>query len=480
MEALKISKIVEVVQGTLAKGNPEDVVTSVSTNSKEMKDQSLFVPIIGERVDAHDFIEGAFKMGAVATFTSRPMSEIVCVEGKNYIVVEDTLKAMQRLAAYYRGLFEIPIIGVTGSVGKTTTKEMIAAALETKYRVLKTAGNMNSQVGLPLTIFNIDHSHEVAVIEMGMSEEGELAKLATIARPTIAVVTNIGVSHIAQLGSQENIRKEKLSIINENVQSSGTLYLNGNDPFLQQLLKGQENVDLNEKTRAAFSHTTMITYGTNDNAAFYGKEIETKGDHTTFILETADREEEVELQVLGEHNVMNACVALAIAKQLQIPENIAKEGVYRYQPIAMRGQIDVVKGITIIDDSYNASPDSMKSGLNVLLAMKEVSRRIAVLADVLELGDKARECHYEVGKYIVELKEKGTTIDELIVIGKEAKAIAEAVEEANIGIVSNQFATNAEATSYLLTNCREGDAVLVKGSRGMRTDEIVRALKAEL
>lgn len=489
MEALKISKIVEVVGGTLAQGNPEEYITSVSTNSKEMKAKSLFVPIIGERVDAHNFIAGAMEAGAVATFTSRAMSEIAVVEGKSYILVEDTIAAMQKLAAYYRSLFAIPVIGVTGSVGKTTTKEMIAAALETKFSVLKTAGNMNSQVGLPLTIFNIDHSHEIAVIEMGMSEEGELAKLAAIARPNIAVVTNIGVSHIGQLGSKENIRKEKLNIINENTSvHPGTLYVNGNDQLLHELLPYQSDlmqpeqakvfVDLTPKTKEALLHTKVATYGTEPCAEYYAKNISVNGGNTTFTLVTSDREEVVELQVLGEHNVMNACVAVAIAKQLGIPEAEAKRGLFTYQPIAMRGQIDVVNGITIIDDSYNASPDSMKSGINVLLAMSDVTRRIAVLADVLELGEKSRECHYEVGEYIVKLKLEGTSIDELVVIGKEAKAIAEAVEEAKVGIRTYQYDSNEEATAYLKATCKVGDALLVKGSRGMHTDEIVKAMKS--
>lgn len=486
MEALKISKIVEVVNGELVYGNPEAEVKSVSINSKEMGEQALFVPIIGERVDAHNYINGAFQEGAVATFTSKPVSEIAYVEGKSYIHVKDTVIAMQQLASFYRDQFDIPVIGVTGSVGKTTTKEMIAAALETKFEVLKTAGNMNSQVGLPLTIFNIEHKHEVAVIEMGMSEEGEMAKLASIAKPSIAVVTNIGVSHIAQLGSKENIRKEKLNIINGNSSGkSGILYLNANDSLLQQLLpeaKESANglVELTDKTAEAFVYTTISTYGTDSSAKFGAKDIVVEGNHTTFTLITDQGQEQIELQVLGEHNVMNACVALAIADQLGIELALAKKGLFAYQPIAMRGQIEEIKGITIIDDSYNASPDSMKSGLNVLLAMKGATRRIAVFADVLELGERSRECHYEVGEYIVSLQKQGKSIDELVVIGKEAKAIANAVEDSNNGIITHQFETNTEATNYLLSECEAGDVILVKGSRGMRTDEIVRGLKAEL
>lgn len=213
MEALSIKEIVEAVNGRLLAGREDTLVHSVSTSSNEIEPGALFVPIKGERVDAHDYIKGALENGAVAVLTNKSKEEIYYHPAFVYIYVDHTLKALQRLATYYRSKFLIPVIGVTGSVGKTTTKEMVAAALETKYKVLKTAGNMNSQVGLPLTMFRLTREHQVAVIEMGMSNEGEIARLAHIAKPTMAIVTNIGVSHIGQLGSKENIRKEKMNVI---------------------------------------------------------------------------------------------------------------------------------------------------------------------------------------------------------------------------------------------------------------------------
>ena len=495
MEALSIKEIVKAVEGVLICGNEQSMVTSVSTNSKEAKEGTLFVPIIGEKVDAHDFIESALEQGAVATFTSKEIENIKNNE-KGYIRVEDTVKALQLLAEYYRKKFTIPLIGITGSVGKTTTKEMIAAALVTKKNVLKTAGNMNSQVGLPLTIFRIDREHEAAVIEMGMSEEGEMKKLAKIAKPTLAVVTNIGVSHIGQLGSKENIRKEKLNIIDEfgdakllssgeNRENDFALYVNGDDTLLSEVLsyKEQQNstlkgktIDLTQDTFAKLANTQVQAFGTKENATYFAKNIKTLQGETHFTFVYPGGTEEVKLRVLGIHNVSNALAALAIAMKLGIAPSVSKIGLYEYQPIAMRGQIHDKEGIQIIDDTYNASPDSMKSGINVLTELEGDLRRIAVLADVLELGAASYACHYEVGEYIATLNRENR-VDYVITIGNEAKAIAKAIQDKNIMIKTNSFENNVEAIEYLKTLIKSGDAILIKGSRGMHTDEIVEALK---
>ncbi len=486
MKALSIKEVLNAVGGTLLAGTTKGEITSVSTNSKEIKEGALFVPIIGERVDAHRFIKGAFELGAKATVTSRPLEEIEVVEGKTYILVEDTLKAMQDLATYYRSKFTIPVIGVTGSVGKTTTKEMIAAALETKYRVLKTAGNMNSQVGLPLTLFNIEESHEVAVIEMGMSIEHEMENLVAIAKPTISVMTNIGVSHIGQLGSKENIRREKCNIINAYADyKKGSLYVNGNDVLLHEVIefkKNEKEIDLREETKEALAYTKIYSFGMKEDADFAASNITYQVTHTTFLYTSKEDgnnlSEEITLSVLGEHNVMNACVALGVAAELGIDVKVAKEGLFKYQPIAMRGQMEDINGVTVIDDSYNSSPDSMKSGLSMLLAM-ENARVFAVFADVLELGEKSRELHYQVGEYIAGLAKEGKRIDGLITIGEEAKAISDAVLDNKLDMIVKHCDNNESATCYIKSIMQKGDAFLIKGSRGMHTDEIVTDLKKE-
>ena len=489
MELLSIGEIVKATKGKLLCGNDKLQIHAVSTNSKEVEEGTLFVPIVGERVDAHTFIPSVIEASAAAIIISKQIDLSSVKENQAIIQVANTKEALQDLAAYYRDKFDIPVIGITGSVGKTTTKEMISAALETKYRVLKTAGNMNSQVGLPLTIFRIDHTHEVAVIEMGISEAGEMQRLARVAKPTHAVITNIGVSHIGQLGSRENIRKEKMNIVNKFSEGS-CLFVNGTDDMLMHILPFSENLKLSDKektqkydiidvsdaTAKSLCRADVVTFGCNKDCMYYATDITVNNGHTKFYLQnTVDEvkcdDNQIELQVLGEHNIYNALVAIAIANKLGIETSVAKQGLKEYLPLAMRGEIVKANGLTVIDDTYNASPDSMRGGINVLLELENISRRFAVLADVLELGEYSYSCHYGVGEYIAT-----KNIDEVVTIGNEAKAIVKAVEDAGVDIVTHSFDSNQEAINYLKEKLITRDAVLVKGSRGMHTDEIVNAI----
>ncbi len=472
MEALSVKEIAQAIGGIILCGDENTLITSAGTNSKNMEADSLFIPIVGERVDAHDFIEDAFRNGAAACFTSK---DTVLDKDKVYIRVVDTLKALQALGTYYRKKFSIPVIGITGSVGKTTTKEMVAAALGVKYNVLKTEGNMNSQVGLPLMMLRINSGHEIAVIEMGISEEGEMARLAEIAGPEAAIMTNIGVSHIAQLKTRENIRREKLNIINAFHQDS-VLFINGNDNLLAELYKNgngdSEDLDLCEITGAKYKDARVCAFGTEEFCDYRAENIRTIDGKTHFTLRKKTGEtEEIVLKVLGMHNVSNALAALAVAEYFHIPLSAAAKGLYEYEPIAMRGQIKEANQVKIIDDSYNASPDSMKSGIHVLLELEGIKRRIAVLADVWELGDISRQCHYEIGVFIA-----GQKIDEVITVGQEAGYIADGIKDNNQLITTHSFMKNEEAITYLKSILKPGDGLLVKGSRGMKTDEIVKAV----
>lgn len=480
MEPINIYEIANATGGELICGNKDIQVTNVTTNSKEVTEGSLFVPIIGERVDGHNFIKDAFLAGAVAVFTSRGIDEKEIISGYAYIRVDNTLEALQALGKYYRSKYSIPVIGITGSVGKTTTKEMISAALETKKNVLKTAGNMNSQIGLPLMMLRLKKEHEIAVIEMGISEHGEMSRLADIAMPEVAVVTNIGVAHIGQLGSKENIRKEKLNIINCFPMNSGSLYINGDDSLLSVLSDVTGNgVSLSQTTYEKLNDARLIYYGMNEACEYRAEQIQIVGDETHFMYISPSCKEPIILSVLGPHNVGNALVALALAEHYGIEAKIAKEGLRNYKPIAMRGQIFEANGMKIIDDSYNASPDSMKSGVMMLLQLQPAKRRIAILADVLELGDCSYQCHYEVGSSIVEAEYEGTRIDQVITIGNESKAITEAIKNSGSSIVTHSFQNNEEAIGYLKEVIQDKDAILVKGSRGMHTEEIVDFLKNE-
>ena len=298
MEPIRICEIVTAVGGALWKGNPNAEVTSVSTNSRKLEPGALFVPIVGEKVDAHRFIPMALNTGAAACFTQQEPEEGLKYLDGAVIRVGDTQKALQDFAAWYRKRFTLPVVGVTGSVGKSSTKEMIAAALSQGKRVHKTAGNYNSQIGLPLTVFGLDHTHEIAVIEMGMSNFGEMERLSAIASPTSALVTNIGISHIEQLKTQENIRAEKLHIA-DTIGEQGALYLNGDDPMLQQLRE---------------SYTGKIVwYGMESDCDYRAVNIDTVKDCTRFELHAPFGVHKIMIPALGLHNVSNALAAIAVA-----------------------------------------------------------------------------------------------------------------------------------------------------------------------
>lgn len=490
MKAFSIKQLVDITGGTLLNGDDSLPISSFSTSSKDGDKTTLFVPVIGEHVDAHDYIKDAMNHGMRAVFTSRDRIE-PGTELMTYIYVPHTVTALQRIAIYYRRQFELPIIGITGSVGKTTTKEMVAAALEGQsgdsLKILKTIGNKNSQIGLAQMMFLIEKHHQIAVIEMGMSMSGEMDRLSKIAKPSCAIFTNIGVSHIGQLGSKENIRKEKMNIIND-FPKGGFLILNGDDPLLLELyhyikqIQNQEEVsaivDLSEKTKEKLKDIHVCTYGTGLNLDYQGKEIKIIDGETHFVycnhVKDDAKEEKIVLPVLGSHNVLNALAALAAAEYFKVSVSSAKEGLRTYRPIAMRGVVEICNGITIIDDTYNASPDSMRSGIEILSTLSNVNRRIAVLADILELGEVSEKCHREVGVYIAESK-----TDILITIGSEARYIAEeAVHRTkNRIILVRSFATKEEAILALKETIRKGDAILVKGSRGMELENIVKVLR---
>lgn len=474
MKEMNVVEVAKAVGGKIINGDTSLNITSVSTDSRGVSQGGLFVPIIGENHDAHDFVESAYKNGAIACFTSKDdiyKEDLVCIK------VRDTLEALQDLAAYYRSQFNIPIIGITGSAGKTSTKEMVSEALSTKYKVLRTAGNMNSQIGLPLMMLRIEEDHDLAVIEMGISEEGEMERLVRIAKPDVAIVTNIGVSHIELLKTKENIRKEKLKIINE-FNDDSVLFVNGNDDLLWEIveLKNKESsqrfdkINLSDITLSKLRKTKVVSFGTHEKNAYSADNVKIENTNTSFTLVRSDNtsREDIELSVLGNHNINNSLCALSLAHLYNIPSSTAKLGLKQYKPIAMRGVIKEAKGITIIDDTYNASPDSMKTAIEVLVSLKGMTRRIAVLADVLELGHISQQAHFEVGQYI-----SNKNIDTLITIGKEAKHIADGLNSRNKNIRSHSFDNNNEAIKYLEETLKEGDALLVKGSRGMKTEEIV-------
>lgn len=449
--------ICEAVSGELLAGDPESIITDICIDSRQAGSGSLFAPIIGEKVDAHKFIAQVLAGDAAGTLMSH--GDVTCPE-KVHIKVPDTVKALGDLAAWYRRQFSMPVIGITGSVGKTSTKEMIAAALQVKYSILKTAGNQNSQIGVPLTLFRMEPSQKMAVIEMGISEYGEMENLVRFVRPDMAVVTNIGDAHIAQFGVRENTAREKLKIA-MGFGGGQRLFLNGDDPLLRAAAPRQR-----EKCR-------VILYGTGADCDYRAENIHIRDGKNCFTLVCPEGKEEIVIRQLGIHNVYNALVAIAVAAASGISPKEAKAGLASYEGIAMRQQINHLRdGIKVIDDTYNASPASVKSGVDVLMQLDNTGRKIAVLGDILELGELSGQRHHELGRDIAD-----SGIDAVVTVGRETRSLAAGVKEKNDRVHVVSFMSNEEASAYLTGYIRPGDAVLVKGSRGMREEEVVAALR---
>lgn len=453
MEKLYIKEILTAVRGTLFCKDPDLEIKSVSTNSKSIKAGSLFIPIRGEKLDGHDFIENAFENGAVATFSSR---DNFIQANRTYIKVEDTLSAMQDLASYYRGKFNIPVVGITGSVGKTSTKEMIVSALSGEFNVAKTLGNLNGQIGLPQTILEIESKHDIAVVEMGISKFSEMERLSKIARPNFAVITNIGVTHIENLKTRENILKEKLHIT-DTLNEGSVLFLNGDNDLLRSV--------------NPLGEFKVVKFGMNDGNDFKAENVKTDGNSTVFDVLHNGMRESVTIPVVGLHNVYNALVAIGLGLEMGLTMSKIKLGLQWYENLNMRQQIYRLKNFTVIDDTYNASPDSMVSAINVLNQVAENSRQVAVLADMLELGDISEEKHFELG---VTVAKKG--IDVLVTVGNKAKQIAQGALFYGGPTKIISFDTNEEAKEYLKRELKEGDSILVKGSRGMHMEQIAQFL----
>lgn len=452
MQRLNVEDIVKATNGKLVCGTNDFVISEIVTDSRKAGENMLFVPIAGENNDGHDFIGSAFEKGADVVITHR---DIPAVMNKNIIRVADTRIALGDIAAYYKAKYNLPTVAITGSVGKTTTKDMISAVLAMKYNTLKTQGNYNNDIGLPLTVFNLGEKHEMIVLEMGMSAKGEIHYLAEIAKPDVAVITNIGMSHIENLGSQENIYLAKMEIC-DNFDENNLLILNGDDKFLSKKT---------DKCRC-------LTYGIdNKSCDIVAENIENMGiEGTKFTANINGNDEEFFIRVPGVHNIHNALAAILVGLHYDISIRDIKDGIREFQPTNLRMEIKNHDGIVVIDDCYNASPDSIRAALRVLGDLS-AERRIAVLGDVLEMGGFAEKELYELGTQI-------DAVDMLVTVGDVAKYIAKGAAFSGLENIYS-FKTVDEAIDYLIDNVTDGDAVLVKASRGMHFERISDALKLE-
>ena len=446
---LSLQELANAVGGTLY--GADKTITNVSIDSRTVEPDGLYVAIRGERFDGHAFIEAAIQNGAVACLLEeQPKAEIP------YILVKDTRTAFLALASYYRQQFkQLHLVGLTGSVGKTTTKEMIWSVLSEQFKTLKTEGNLNNEIGMPKTLLRLTNEDEAAVIEMGMSDFGEIDRMTRSCLPNLAVITNIGTSHIEFLGSRDGILQAKTEILH-GMQVGSTLLLNGDDDKLWQY----ENPDY------------VLSYFAIDNpeAAVRATHIETKGAATEFDVEYPNGTQHVILPTVGKHNVYDALAAFSVGFALGLSGAQIAAGLSKYQTVGLRQKIETKHGITVIADCYNASLDSQKAAFQVLKAYP-AKRKIAVLGDMLELGDFSEEAHKAVGAHAAKAH-----IDLLFCYGKEAKHIASGAEEK---IETKTFLDKEALTQTLLTTLQKGDAVLFKASRGMKLEEVIESLYKE-
>ena len=447
---MKLSKIIEYTKGTL-KGNTDteiDVANYV-TDSRKINEGDFYVPIIGENFDGHDFMHEALQKGAIGCFSAKK-TEVP--EGKFIIEVEDTLKAYQDVARAYRDSTKVPLVAITGSVGKTTTKDMISAVLAEHYSVLKTEGNLNNFIGLPRTLLNYKNQ-EIIVLEMGMNHFNEISVLSNIAKPNIAVLTNIGHSHIGNLGSRENILKAKMEII-EGMNDDGVIIANNDDLYLKTI---------KDKVKQK-----VITYGIKNKSDYMAYDVVMTDTDTTFKIKDEEKIYKVKINLPGEHLVYNALAAWAVGKVNNVKNEEIIKGIENFEMSKLRMDIKEKNNVKIINDTYNANPESMKAALQTLSKMNG-NRKIAVLADMLELGEMSKNIHFELGKTISDLK-----IDNIFTYGEEAKEIAKGAIDAGCSNVKI-FGDKEELIKELKQFLKPDDIVLIKGSRGMKMDEVVNA-----
>ena len=433
----------------------DTTITGAVIDSRQVKEGYLFIPIKGERVDGHKFIPTVFEQGAAIVLSEHELTD----PAGPYVLVESTTDAMKKLAAFYRKNLDIKVVGITGSVGKTSTKEMISSVLEQKYSVHKTAGNFNNEIGLPLTIFGIRESHQVAVLEMGISDFGEMHRLSTMSCPDVMVITNIGYCHLEFLGDRDGVLKAKTECF-EHMMPDAVAVLNADDDKLAtvQTVNGKPAIYYGKES-ASGVHKSVYT--TNiENLGFDGMKAH-------FV--TPEGEFDAQIHIPGEHNVYNAMAAAAVGLQLGLTIAEIKSGIEKAETIAGRTNFIKTHGMTVIDDCYNANPVSMKSSIEVLSHAK--GRTIAVLGDMGELGSDEKKLHHEVGEAVGE-----NHIHTLFAAGELAKEYAAGAAEKSSDVDIHYFEDRETMTQELLSYVKEGDTILVKASHFMEFPKVVEAL----
>lgn len=450
-----VKKIVKITQGKLLSGDPDVEIAPrrISTDSRTIKAGELFLALDGANFNGNDFIENAFKKGAIGAIGGY-FPPTFHNDRKIRIKVKDSTKALADIAFYHRMKFKIPIVAVTGSNGKTTVKDMIWKVLSTRYEVLKNEGTRNNHIGVPQTLLDLTKDHDVCVLELGANHRGEIRTLASIARPTLAVITNIGPSHLEFFHDLNGVYEAKKEILESLDKKNSKLIINGDDEFLSKIKSGRLKI---------------VRFGLKESNDFWAGVLSIEDDKIKFILNDGVK---FELNLLGIHNVYNAIAAIAVARQFNIGYKQIKKAISGYKPSSMRLKLSKLNGITVINDSYNSNPLSMKSALEAIKYYPARARWV-VAGDMLELGPRSIEFHKMIGESIA-----NSNIEGLLTLGKLSKYVLRQAKRSGMDRKNLwHCSTHDEIADILRKVVKKGDAVLLKGSRAMRLEEVIDKLK---
>lgn len=453
MPRFKVKDIADICKGNL-KGTGEFYVDNFAIDSRRVNESSLFVPIVGENVDAHRFIEDVYNSGCRVCFCSD--KSLKPVEGMSYIEVDNTVEALQSLAEFYRESIKVPVVAVTGSVGKTSSREVIAKALSAKYKVYQTKGNGNSQIGVPLTILEFEEDCEIAVIEMGISMPGEMTRIAKVVKPDVAVITNIGDAHIEYLGSRKGVMEEKLHIT-DYMKKGSKLVLNADDDLLATV-----------KLSCDIEKLEVFT-SPKEGAVFFVSDKTLEEGLASFTADLDGEKVFCKLGAYGNHQINNAMLALTVAKIYNVNLLLAAKKIAEFRGFKHRQELLQKESIEVLDDSYNASPSSMKAALDILENIGGERVKVAVLADMKELGKDERTLHEDIGAYVADIK----SISCLYTLGELAKSISSEAERKRKDLEVCHFDSREELLKALKTNFTKDCVILFKGSNSMRLFDVI-------
>jgi UDP-N-acetylmuramoyl-tripeptide--D-alanyl-D-alanine ligase len=460
LQFFSVQEILQITEGRLVGKGPSSAILpeKISIDSRTLRKGDLFLAIKGPRFDGHNFLKNCWKKGGLGAIVSEDISS----PSPNFFLIQvrDTLQALEELARFHQGRLSPLLVGVTGSNGKTTVKEMIWQILSQKYPTLKSPGNFNNQIGAALSLLKLSPRHRFAVLEMGMNHAGEIARLASLIEPTIGVIANIQRAHFGFLGGLEGIKEAKAELIDYlNTREGSYLVLNADDPWTPEL-----------ERRA---RSRLITFGLIGRAGVRASRIRWNESYLDFQLSYEERKQAIHLPLPGKYNLANVLAASAVALILKVPLEDIAQALFEFQPLPHHFHIQMQRGFRIVDDSYNANPDSMREALDLFKRMRG-KRKIAILGDMMELGEKSSLFHGEVGQHLARLG-----MDAVFTLGDLAREVAEEARRRGLDD-SFSFTDKEELVEELLPYLREGDCLLIKGSRGMRMEEIVEKLRIRL